>query len=254
MTVIFLYTVLFDAYDKNSDIAEMLKEILKTYKHIFSENRKATYQNSLEAHIRFLVEIIKYDSLRGYFAVAKMFRLLLLAIRTVFLPVVLLKDLVGRSNWQRRRTVVEVTAISKLVLPLIIAGMIPRSVLQSGTSLMMFLEILILYFMFDTLTYLLSLIVFADIQRPSANVIRSLIFLLINYIEVSLDIALLYYISAPRLLKFSEAMQFGILPETVTIGQPYALLQYLNYGVKFFFMTLAFGYFSNHLRQRKFSS
>lgn len=111
--------------------------------------------------------------------------------------------------------------------------------------------------MTDTITYLLTLIVLADIQRPSANVIRSLIFLFINHLEVSLDIAILYYILNSSVVTFEQAVQFAILPETVDAiidsGGNIAIL-YLNYGVKFFFMTVALGYFSNHMRQRKFSS
>lgn len=233
---------------------EVIRKTSEIYKAIFSNNQKATYQSSVEAHIRFWYEIIRYDGLRGYFAVAKMFRLVLLLLRTIFLPVVCLKDFIGGNNWQRRRTVVEITAIIKLFLPLIIAFAIPSMVLQSEAILMDITKYVIIYFMTDTLTYLLSLIVFADIQRPSANVIRSMIFLLINYIEVSLDIALLHYMSSPDVESFSIALQFGILPETFSVEQCTAQLLYLNYGVKFFFMTLAFGYFANHLRQRKFSS
>ena len=183
-----------------------------------------------------------------------MFRLILLLIRTFFLPIVMLKDLIGKNNWRTRRTVVEITAFCKLFLPIFIVNIIPGTKLQTDSCTTQILIVIIIYMMMDTITYLLTLIVLADIQRPSANIIRSLLFLFVNYMEVNLDIALLYYMFNPNLSQFMEAIQFGILPETVSISQTYSPLLYLNYGVKFFFMTLAFGYFSNHLRQRKFSS
>ena len=237
----------------NTEVKEVEK-IWNRYRKIFAANQKAVYQNSLVAHVRYLSEILKYDNLRGYFAIAKMFRLILLLIRTFFLPIVMLKDLIGKNNWRTRRTVVEITAFCKLFLPIFIVNIILGTKLQTDSCATQILIVIIIYMMMDTITYLLTLIVLADIQRPSANIIRSLLFLFVNYMEVNLDIALLYYMFNPNLSKFMEAIQFGILPETVSISQTYSPLLYLNYGVKFFFMTLAFGYFSNHLRQRKFSS
>ena len=54
--------------------------------------------------------------------------------------------------------------------------------------------IVILYNLLDTTTYLIALMFLADIQRPSANIIRSLLMLIVNYIEVELDIMTLYYL------------------------------------------------------------
>lgn len=55
--------------------------------------------------------------------------------------------------------------------------------------------VIIIYSMADTVTYLVALMLLADIQGPSANVIRSMICLLVNYVEDSFDMALLFYIS-----------------------------------------------------------
>ena len=53
---------------------------------------------------------------------------------------------------------------------------------------------IIVYYLLDTITYLLLLIILSDIQRPSANIIRSIIMLFVNYIEVGSNFAFLYTI------------------------------------------------------------
>ncbi|MDE6845904.1 MAG: hypothetical protein K2J99_09075 [Lachnospiraceae bacterium] len=73
---------------------------------------------------------------------------------------------------------------------------------------------LIIYYMCDTVTYLLALMVMADIQRPSANLIRSIIMLFVNYIEVSFGISYLYYLHCAedgRIILFYKAIAFSIL-------------------------------------------
>lgn len=229
------------------------KRILEKYRNIFKRNSRATYQNSAAAHIRFVMEIVRYDGGRGYFAIAKVFRFLLLIFRTLFLPIVLVKDIFG-NDWKRRRTAVEFTVFLKFLLSFVTVLYVWQRGVRSEILAETALSGIIIYLMSDTLTYLLSLIIHADIQRPSANIIRSLVFLFVNYMEVNLDLALLTYIYAPELSGLGEAVQFGILPETVSTLQGHSVLLYLNYGTKFFFMTIAFGYFSNHLRQRKFLS
>ena len=114
--------------------------------------------------------------------------------------------------------------------------------------------------MADTVTYLLSLIMMADIQKPSANIIRSLLLLLFNYIEVSLDMAYFYYVygegSSGTGASLQEALAFGVLgqgaDEAVTGAVPDMIMGYANTGLKFFFMTVVFGYLVQHMRQRKF--
>lgn len=54
---------------------------------------------------------------------------------------------------------------------------------------------ILLYDLGDTVTYLIALMFLADVQRPSANVIRSLVMLVINYIEVEMDIHHHHFIS-----------------------------------------------------------
>lgn len=230
-------------------------KILQEHKKIFNNDSKSVYQKSIRAHFRYLWEIIKYDRNKGYFALAKTFRAALLILRIFFLPILCVKDWFAGYNWQMRRMVVEVTVFVKLLAPILLYFFVNDSDLS--VSLIKAVTLVILYLMADTITYLITLIVLSDIQRPSANVIRSMIFLLVNYVEVSLDIALIYYLNNINVVSFREAIKFGILSDSVDICKGVVInevLEYLNYGLKFFFMTLAFGYFANHLHQRKFVS
>lgn len=239
------------------------QRILKQYQHQFDDNHRAVYQNSAITHIRYLVEILRYDKQRGYFSVTKWLRFLLLAVRTFFLPVVLLKDLIGRYDWQKRRVVVEWTAFIKLMIPICVLGYMFLT--KSGGMAVCagsFLWWLVIYLMTDTLTYLLVLIIHADIQRPSANIIRSLTFLFINYVEVSFEIAILIFLKNAGSIDVAQAIQIAFMPDlflTRILDQGTQLAGdilpvYLNYGVRFFFMSLAFGYFAGNLRPRKFLS
>lgn len=242
---------------KRQDYYNKAKKVWDKYRKIVIRSKKVVFQNSVQAHFRYLLEIVKHDGERGYFAVAKLLRLLLLGIRTLFIPVLLFKDLLGGCNWHRRRVVVEMTAFLKLAFPVLIYIWIWKNGLNVQWADR--ITVIVVYFMLDTITYLVLLIVLSDIQRPSANVIRSMIFLLINYLEVSLDIAAIFYIRNFPHIRFTTAVQFGIMPDFVNeesiagcvLTGP---LLYVNSGIKFFFMTLAFGYFANHLRQREFLS
>lgn len=233
----------------------LAEKIWKRYEKIFKKDNKVVVQYTAPAHLQYLYEIWKYDKYRGYFAIAKFFRLLLLAIRTIFLPVLMTKDLFGGYNWERRRTAVEGMVIFKAFLPVILYFVINRR----GYSLKLAWTIIwiILYCMIDTVTYLLVLIALADIQRPSANGIRSMIFLLVNYLEVSADMAIIYYLFNFGKIGLRSAILFGFAPDANSVCTDHLFnlsLQYVNIGIKFFFVSLAFGYFANHLHQREFIS
>lgn len=257
-----LKKIYFCIYHKGQDTRQYYYNkaiaIWNEYSKIIKCNNKVVYQTTKEAHFRYLLEIVRHDGERGYFAVAKWTRFILLCIRTLFIPVLWLKDRFGGVNWHKRRKVVEATAFGKLFFSIIICCR-----LWFSRSICLVEEIVliscILYIMLDTVTYLVLLIVLSDIQRPSANVIRSMIFLLINYLEVSLDIATIFYILNFGSIKFKTAILFGIMPDFLSDSSIagckfYGSLLYANNGIKFFFMTLAFGYFANHLRQREFLS
>lgn len=258
-----LDNIYFYIYDDNAEECKknfkIANRVFNKYKPLFREDRKVVFQNSFMAHMRYLNEIIRYDKKRGYFATARLIRILLMAVRFLFMPVMLIKDVRGTVDWEKRRRVVERLALAKVTLPVIfwmfwnygffIQNMTLHEIVFPG---------IIIYSISDTITYLMTLILMADIQRPSANIIRSMIMLLVNYIEVSLGMSYLYFINYKNIILLNDAVQFGVLgtvSDKVTIGKTadYAFL-YADAAIKFFFASLVFGYFANHMKQRRFRS
>lgn len=237
--------------DENQNL-EIAYRIMDKYQKIIQKERRIVYRSSYESQLGCLKDIILYDNCKGYFSVAKSLRILVVIMRLILFPFTYLKDIIGKSDWIKRRTVVECITVIKMLIPIVAYLIIKWDGVEWCSVIMC---ILMVYDLADTITYLLSLIILADIQNPSANTIRSLIMLIINYLEVSLDISVVYYYLYRGQMMFRDAMAFGILGIDSGIAAKkwfeYGVL-YLNQGTKFFFLTLAFAYFSSHLQQRKF--
>lgn len=237
---------------------EYLRDTLNFYRNIFKEDQKAAYQSSFQANFQILQEIIRYDNIRGYFSIARAFRFVLTIVRTLCLFWTAIKDGIGREAWKTRREVVEYLAVAKIVFPLMGCILLKQS--GAPDCFLYFLMVIVVYSLVDTVSYLLSLIVMADIQRPSANVIRSCILLFVNYIESSLDMVFLYYLNFRQKENvLQQAVRFGFLGDEgmiVSEGMHTVdyILGYLNIGLKFFFITMVFGYFAGHMKQREFKS
>lgn len=258
-----LRKIYFFVYDNDRAILDKKvrdgNRILEKYGPIMESEKRLVFQSSAKAHFRYWKEIIEYDEKRGYFSGAKLIRELLMCVRVIFLPVLALKDLIGGRNWEKRRQFVEIFTIGKALLTFLFCWMVSRQglsccpVMKDGV-----IPCLIIYDMSDTITYLLTLVVMADIQRPSANIIRSLILLFVNYMEVSFGMAYLYFLHYEQIgqsIIFREAAVFGLLGVEaggrMTTSADY-FFKVADAGIKFFFITLVFGYFANHMRQRKF--
>lgn len=233
-------------------------KIYSEYEPYIKDERRVVMHNSTEAHFRYMREIVRYDEKRGYFAIAKTIRLLLMGLRIVFLPPMWLKDRIGGRDWKKRRRYVEMLALAKMMLPLVYYQVL---VWLEGTGFEIVGQwafgVFAVYAIVDTMSYLMTLIVMSDIQKPSANIIRSMLMLFVNYVEVSLDMTFLYWLSYRKVIGFKEALLFGVLGERqilkFTANVDY-IWPYVDTGVRFFFMSLVFGYFANHLKQRKFRS
>lgn len=230
-------------------------EILEEYTPVMKKENRIIFQTSWEAHLRSMAEVTNYDRTRGYFSIAGAVRKALMWIRIPFAPLMWLKDLFGGRNWEKRRQFVEWFTIVKMLIPILICLLV-RYEITGGCPVMekVVFTAIIIYFMSDTITYLLSLIVFADIQGPTANVTRSLILLLINYTEVTAGMAYLYFVHCGEKIGFKAAVAFGIWSETceeVDSAINY-VFRIANGGIKFFFLSIVLGYFSGHMHQKKF--
>lgn len=99
----------------------------------------------------------------------------------------------------------------------------------------------------------------ADIQNRSANVIRSLILLVFNYLEMAFGMAYFYYQHYREVgIMYREALKMGLLGGEISgieINTIYEyFLLYINTALRFLIVTLVFGYLIGHMRQRKFKS
>lgn len=250
----------FCIYDKDRriehDRVAYAQKVLKDYNSAFAKEHRVVYQKSWEAQTRYIYDLVKNDKKRGYFAIAHVFRLVLLVVRLIFMPVLWLKDKIGGSDWNRRRETVEIITFLKFLFPFLVYFLITKGIILGKNNIGY--KGIIIYMMADTITYLVCLIVLSDVQRPSANVIRSIILLLINYLEVTLDFAVLYYLYADCKVEFGAMIAYSVLDKTVEgpdmSNSITIILDYAKSGIQFFFMTMAFGYFANHLHQRKFMS
>lgn len=260
-----LENIYFYIYDENPKECrkneKLANEIWGKYRLSFRNDGKVVFQNSFFAHVRYMNEIIRYDRKRGYFAAARKIRILLMAVRFLFMPYMLVKDMGGKVDWEKRRNVVEGFALVKALCPVVFFLVWHYGLFAQFPWVRMILfPIIIVYGISDTITYLLTLIIMADIQRPSANIIRSLIMLLVNYAEVSVGIAYLYFVYyRDRVaLSLSEAVRFGILGMASNkVKMNYWIddvFLYTGVTIRFFFASLVFGYFANHMKQRKFRS
>lgn len=174
-------------------------------------------------------------------------------IRLLFLPFLFLKDFFGKESWQNRRKIVEKLAFAKAVIPLFFGFLLEwntflnlSSIITIPGQLRWWIGALIIYCPLDTITYLLLLIILSDIQRPSANIIRSLIMLFVNYVEVGAEMAFLYTICYK--ITFFEALEISFLGKEITYTLTPLLDFILNFtssGIKFLFTTLVFSYFGS---------
>ena len=257
-----LQNIFFFVWDNSSDKSiidgkvKTVKNVLREYRKIFGRGRQVVSHCSLQSQKQYLFEVLRYDRDRGYFCIARLIRIMLTGLR-FFSVYTYLKDLFGRKNWQRRRFWVEMTVVLKIGMAVLFGYLLVHCSQAAAGAPGLLLRFILCYNLADTITYLISLILMADIQKPSANVIRSMLLLLLNYVEVSIEAACLYFLHYGKgKMSFLQALQPGFTGELPEGLDPSSLGDYLLYygntAVKFFFITMAFGYLAGHLRQRTF--
>jgi O-acetyl-ADP-ribose deacetylase (regulator of RNase III) len=244
-----LKKVYFVVYDANDNWNTACR-VYERYKKAFRREHRVVIRGTVKSQQEFRKEISLYDEQKGYFAVAKLFRKLLITLRIILGFWTYLKDVISKEDWVIRRQTVEITVFIKMFLPLLFIELLD---LCNNRKLCGILLFIIVYDLMDTVTYLIALMILADIQRPSANVCRSLLMLIVNYIEVELDIVAIYYFInflGEDKKSWMDILNYimGIQNETNTIQW----LAFVNGGIQFFFLTIALSYFINHIRLRKF--
>jgi hypothetical protein len=121
----------------------------------------------------------------GYqdFGIERLIRLLLVVSQFVF-PGLYIKEYFGRFGHQWRMLGVEFYVLAKLVLPLLLFKLN-----LTGAEWALYL---MSYMMVETILYLTSLIYLTDVLNRPSNIRRSTTLMLINYVELGLEYAVLY--------------------------------------------------------------
>ena len=81
-----------------------------------------------------------------------------------------------------------------------------------------------------------------------------MIMLLVNYVESAIEIAIIGIALLDSNIGVKDLLLYTFVGEMLKgrLVQGEEWFVYLNTGIKFFFLTLVFGYFVNQLRQREF--
>ncbi len=212
----------------------------------------------------YCTEIIKNDSKkRGFFTITKMFRLFLVIVRILFPLSMWESKKLGKHKWKRRQETFEVKTIVTTIIP--IASIIFLQYLQEyfGEQLMKekkwilyIVCVIVIYFMIDTITYLISLIFLNDIYDPSVNRQRMIILLIFDYVQIVCSFGLFYYIYHWNTIEIWQALDYSILGKTVNDNElmtvPLRLISYSKAGIEFFFAVFIFSFFVSHLKQREY--
>lgn len=231
------------------------RKMLTKYKRTFKKEKRVVSHKTFESQLQLLKEIQLYDRQKGYFTITRAFRVFLILLRMFLFPHNYLKDVFGKENWEARRGFAEAFSIFKMILGITILWLLFKNVWPFHQDVF---GGLMTYNLLDTITYLLALIVLADIQNPSANIIRSLFMLFLNYIEACFELAIIGYVWINKEISVREWLWYSLTNIDFTSGLirietlDNAWFLSINAGIKFFFITLVFGYFANSLKARKF--
>ena len=158
-------------------------------------------------HIKSVWDCKKYED----FGIERIFRLFLVCAQFIF-PGLYIRDISGRHNVLTRKLWVEVYVIVKVILYLLILFYLPTKIWYCW---------IIIYLLIETFMYLLGLIFLNTEYRQPASYKRNLLMVIVNYIEISLGFAAIYYCAfrdAICGLKSSiDAIYFSFISAT-TIG------------------------------------
>lgn len=244
-----VYLVVYE--DKN---VKEFNEIFNLYKNNIVNGKQSIYRNVHESIQAYAKDILIYDTdKRGYFSITKAIRYLLSVYTYIFPVSLLLRQIPGGKNWETRRIVIELQVLIKIFIPLLFF----LSYSQANDMVKSIFLWIIVYLMTETILYILSLIFLADIQKPSANVYRSILLLFVNYCEIILGFSFIYFALSYPNASIWESIDFGIMDivkDSVVVTKTIHVLQYIKNFISISFLGLTFSYFSSNFKQRAFKS
>lgn len=117
------------------------------------------------------------------FGIEKFVRILLVITPYIF-PTLYVREFSGKWGVLARKKAVEYVVLTKLAILCLLLICPSSSSWQACVAI---------YFLAETILYLLAVILLSDIYAPPISKSRSFILLFINYIEINLSFALIYY-------------------------------------------------------------
>jgi len=152
-----------------------LRKNIKDKKRKNSENLREKQKD----HIR----NVKDDTYEETYGTTKLFRLVLAKSPFVF-PNIYVRHLWNKRSYLAKKKWIEVYVLFKLLLPVL--------VLSLGWCHNYLIIVLICYLLLETIFYLLSLIFLSDTYNEPHSAKRSMLFVILNYMEVTFDFAVIY--------------------------------------------------------------
>jgi hypothetical protein len=144
------------------------------------------------------------------YGLERIFRLLLCLIQFTY-PVLLIRHIFGRWGATSRKLAVESYTVLKLILPMLI--------LWGGFYRYPWLIGIIIFLLTETTAHILNLIFLSDVHSAAVSYHRSILLLLLHYLEVVLDFACIYigFDLLNEKLSWVSAVYFSIVANT-TVG------------------------------------
>lgn len=191
------------------------------------------------------------------FGIERIFRLFLASIQFAF-PGLYIRHLSGLYGFKYRKIIVELWVIAKLLLP---AGLLWSDNYHHPLTFC-----LTIYLLIETILYLFGLIFLSDTYARPVSGKRSILMLIMNYIEISLDFSVIYgflasilpdffneHQSANALIYFSfvtsATVGYGDICVKNDIGR---LIVVAQIATSFVFVVLFFNFFSINSKENSY--
>ena len=225
---------------------------------------KILESTAIEDQKKFIKKIWSNDN-KAYFGIIRIIRILLSLYPFLF-PTLYIRHFAGKKSWINRRFWIEIQVIFKVIFPVVALSIQTENKLVN--NVIVFITI---YFILETFLYLLTLVFLSDIRSELANKERSIVLILINYLELTLDYAVIYKIldllTVPdkyvffvnghcKLITSLEAVYFSFVTSTtlgfgdyapnIGLGQVVTILQSMSMLT---FVVLFMNYFIANLKK-----
>jgi len=173
-------------------------------------------------------------------------RLFLIAIQFIF-PGLYIRELFRKSGITSSNLAIEVYVLSKLLYPIFIFYL--------GKSHNPIFQVIGIYLVSETITYVSSLVFTDDIKYETRSINRSILLIFLNYVEISLQFALLYSgykMLSPNAITDLDFIYFSFITsaslgygDIFPMSQAGKLLACFHSLLLLIFVVLFFNYFGN---------